>query len=59
MYKLHTHIMDKFHFQHTMIKPLQKDLSNFKINIGRTLEVPNDRFIALETNVQEVTNILK
>ena len=47
--------MDKFQSQYTMIKTLQKNLLNFRIDVGRALSTYNDRFITLETNIQEVT----
>ena len=59
MHKLHTHSMDKFTIQNEKIENLTIDLLAFKLYITRQLGSFYDRFLALETNVQEFTNILK
>ena len=59
MCKLHTYTMDKFQIQNEKIENLTTDLLTFKLNISHTLRLFHDRFMVLETNVQEMTDILK
>ena len=41
-----------------MIETLQEDLIDFNIDVRKALVAYNDKFIALETNISEVIDIL-